>query len=83
MGNVKTEEELEQIAQESEISLETLMHERPLIAHDNTTLVNMIMAMEVGLDYPDVLWAEMGENHKKTIFALFHTAARREIQLRE
>jgi hypothetical protein len=80
---MKTQEELEQLAQESEISLETLIHERPLIAHDNTTLVNMIMAMEVGLENPDVLWEEMGESHKRTIFALFHTAACREIQLRE
>lgn len=79
---MKTIEELEQLAQESEISLETLMHERPLIAHDNTALVDMIAVMEFGLDNPDELWAEMNEAHKQTIFALFHTAACREVQLR-
>jgi hypothetical protein len=80
---MKTEEELEQLAQENETTLEGLLTERPLIAHDNSTLVNMIMAMEVGLENPDVLWAEMGEVHKQIILAIFQAAASREIQLRE
>ena len=80
---MKTEEELEQIAQEKEMSLETLITERPLIAHDDESLVDMVLSIEVGLDMPDALWSQMELSHKQIILAVFQATASRELQLRQ
>lgn len=80
---MKTIEELEQIAQENEISLDTLITERPLIAQSDEALIDMVMSVEVGLDMPDALWGQMNLSHKQIILAVFQGAASRELQLRE